>query len=178
MKGKLIVFEGHDGSGKTTLINKIAPILKKKGFNVKEIYFSSLLRKKTTLHRTFSLIAKLILSWFYILTGKIVLTDRYIYLTFRKIKLLNRLIIALFPKPKIVFILKATPEVLLKRRSRFEGIGKKLLKRKGVQLTKEQIKELYDIYESVPNSMIINTSLSINRSIISIMDKLKLYDIN
>ena len=38
-KGKLIVIDGTDGSGKTTQINLLSKRLKKEGFKVKTIHF-------------------------------------------------------------------------------------------------------------------------------------------
>src|SRR3989344_4644078 len=115
MKGKLIVFEGADGSGKTSTIDHLIPLLKEQEFSIKRIYFSSLLRKRTILRRSFSLIGKLLSIYFNLIIGKLVLADRYIYLTFRKNEILKKILRTLYPKPDRVFVMKASPKVLRKR---------------------------------------------------------------
>ncbi len=156
MKGKLIVFEGADGSGKTSTIDALMPLLENHGFSVKRIYFSSLLRKRTILRRAFSLFGKLLLAYFSLITGKLILADRYIYLTFRKNEILKKIVRTLYPRADKVFVMKASPKVLRKRREIYEGIGNKLLKRKAELQSIKEINELYRIYESVPKAIVIN----------------------
>jgi len=108
--GLVVAFVGADGSGKSTLSNMIYRDLKKfRGFKAVRIYFGT---KKG--NRIIDLISKLIKLMYCRLTGKTVITDRYLYLTFRNIPLLHKIwlgMVTLFLKPDIVYVLKKTKKL-------------------------------------------------------------------
>ena len=138
-RGKVIVFEGPDGSGKSTLANAVYAALEKFPIKKEIIHFATHFKKskpsalKRLVTRNFSIFK----VYWNVLFGKLTLTDRYIYLTFRKNHVvLRKLLRALAPKPDIVFVMKASLEEIRKRK-----IGQRDL------LSNEMIKELYKVYD-------------------------------
>lgn len=156
-KGKVIVFEGPDGSGKTTLANAVYTALEKFPIKKEIIHFATHFKKskpsalKRLVTRNFSILK----VYWNIFCGKLTLTDRYIYLTFRKNhSFLRKLLKALAPKPDIVFVMKVSPEEIRKRK-----IGQRDL------LSNEMIKELYKVYDSIPGKIEINTKKPIKENL-------------
>lgn len=143
-KGKLVCFIGPDGSGKSTLSNKVYDGLSKFPLKKEQIYFGS--RKYGRIYRIFDLILKIFKTYINKTSGKITLTDRYIYLTFRKNKFLRNLVKVLAPTPDIIFVMKTTPEIILKRKK---------------ELTKNQIIELYSLFEDIKNKKDIDSNKKI-----------------
>ena len=156
-KGPLICFVGPDGSGKTTLLYETHAALIDIPAKKEIIHFGS--QKKGRIYRIFDLIKKILKVYLNILSGKITLTDRYIYLTFRKKPFLNKLVRFTAPKPSIVFLMSASPKVIRKRRK---------------ELSIEQIKELYEYYKKFKNMEIIKTDSDKNECKTLIMSKIPL----
>jgi len=177
-KGKLICFIGPDGSGKTSTLLLTRKYLKKFPIEKKRMYFSSLKRSDSRLYRLFDLILKLVEVHWNLLLGRIVLTDRYIYLTFRKHSFLKKLVRFIYPTPSLVYLMKARPETLRKRRKTFIGVGDDMVRRLGEErrLTIEEYKELYQEFEKIKRAKIINSEIPLSKNIIKIMeDILNLY---
>ncbi len=155
-RGKVVVFEGPDGSGKSTLANAVYTALEKFPIKKEIVHFATHFKKskpsalKRLVTRNFSILK----VYWNIFCGKLTLTDRYIYLTFRKNHVfLRKLLRTLAPKPDIVFVMKASPEEIRKRK-----IGQRDL------LSDAMIKELYKIYDSIPRKIDIDTKKPIKEN--------------
>ena len=155
--GPVIVFEGPDGSGKSTLANAVYTALEKFPIKKEIVHFATHFKDKKPSNfkrfytRTFSILKVCKNKIF----GKISITDRYIYLTFRKKHFfLRNLLRALAPKPDIVFVMKTSPEEIKKRKT-----GQRDL------LTNEMIKELYRVYDSIPGKIDIDTNKPIKENL-------------
>ena len=155
--GPVIVFEGPDGSGKSTLANAVYAALEKLPIKKEIIHFATHFKKskpsalKRLITRNFSIL-KVYLNVFF---GKLTITDRYIYLTFREKHLfLRKLLRALAPKPDVVFIMKASSKEIKKRK-----IGQRDL------LSDVMIDELYKVYNSIPGKIDIDTKKPIKENL-------------
>tara|TARA_Y100000310_G_scaffold344875_1_gene460186 strand:- start:6404 stop:7558 length:1155 start_codon:yes stop_codon:yes gene_type:complete len=147
-KGSLVCFVGPDGSGKTTLLQETNKAVKQPTTLKKEvIHFGSPI--KSRFYRSFDLPLKILRTYLNIISGKVTFTDRYIYLTFRRKPFLNRIVRLLAPTPSAVFLAKAPPEIVRKRRQ---------------ELTIDQIKTLYELYEKIPGINQIDTTLPLQKS--------------
>lgn len=113
-KGKLICFVGPDGAGKTTIIKQVKKELKLFPLEKKYIRFSTGTYNK--IKRSLDLIKKIIKIQFWIYSGKIILSDRYMYLTFRNNPKLKKILIKSMRKPHITFYLKNSAEEIYKRK--------------------------------------------------------------
>lgn len=127
----LIAFEGHDGVGKTTLMNLLKLELQKKGYVVK--YFYSLPDKFNDMRKRIDLFNDLELSfWFYTIGDlmavnnaledncEILLFDRYIYSTLvshiaRGLKINDEKILNFFPIPDMTFYINVDRNELCRR---------------------------------------------------------------
>ena len=162
LRGRLICFIGPDGSGKTTTMNSCADALIKFPIKQRRMLFGSL--PKSAIGRLIKRIWSIWLVYWYLFTGKIILTDRYIYLTFRKSPKLNMLVRSIAPSPDYVFIMKAS--------------YKKLKERRGNDcLTKDTINELYTLFKTIPEGININTENKFKSNLDFIVGKvLRLYN--
>jgi len=152
-KGKVFCFIGPDGSGKSTLVKKTLETLKDFPIKTQKIYFGT--KKGGKFYRIFDLIKKIINIYLNILLGKITLTDRYIYLTFRENKILQKIIRFIAPTPNVVFLAKISPKRLLRRKK---------------EIDEKEIKKQYKLFESIKNVIKINTEKNIERNIEEIVN--------
>lgn len=127
----LIAFEGHDGVGKTTLINLLKLELQKKGYAAK--YFYSLPDKFNDMRKHIDSFNDLELSfWFYAIGDlmavsnalgddcEILLFDRYIYSTLvshiaRGLKVNDEKVLSFFPIPDMTFYINVDRNELCRR---------------------------------------------------------------
>ncbi|MFA5020203.1 MAG: hypothetical protein WC533_03830 [Candidatus Pacearchaeota archaeon] len=146
-KGKLIAFIGPDGSGKSTLTKKVYESLE--GFQIKkEIrYFGT--KKGGKFYRIIDLSLKIIKTYIDLFLGRMILADRYVYLTFRNNKRMNKLVRAIAPKPNKIYILKVPSDIILKRKK---------------ELTRYEIKGLYMWFKNIKDAETIDTSRSPKKS--------------
>jgi len=154
-RGKLICFIGPDGSGKSTLLNKTFEEFKEFPLKKRKVYFGS--KKNGKLYRMIDLNLKLLLVYLEIFLGRIVFTDRYIYLTFRKNKFLMNLVRFLSPKPHIIFIMKTDPKTVYKRKK---------------EISIEEIEEQYTIFNKLKNTIEIDSSSKIRNCSRIILNKI------
>ena len=157
-RGPIIVFEGPDGSGKTTLSEFVFDSFKKFPLEKKLIHFSTHFKDKkpSSLKRFLTRNFSILKTYQNKIFGKMTITDRYIYLTFRNHnKFLKNLLRTFAPSPNIVFIMKTTPEVIKKRK-----LGQRDL------LSPKMIKELYSVYSEIKVSkkIEIDTSKSLKQN--------------
>jgi len=103
MVKKLFAFVGPDGSGKTTTLKGVEKILKENNVRVISTRFNTSAYTKSK--RFFDLILKFSYVFFQISLGKVVLTDRYMYLTFSDKLRLRDLFLKVLPKPKRTYFL-------------------------------------------------------------------------
>ena len=142
-KGKLICFIGPDGSGKTTAMKNVNEALQKFPIKKQQMIFGAL--KPSPISRIISRMTSIIKVYWYIFQGSIVLTDRYLELTFRKkYPVFRKLLWKIAPTPSIVFIMKTNYNTLKNRRG-------------DECLPKETIKDLYKLFLGIFNTKIINT---------------------
>ena len=156
-KGKVIVFEGPDGSGKTTMANAVYTALEKFPIKKEIVHFATHFKKSkpSALKRLITRNCSILKVYWNIFLGKLTITDRYIYLTFRKHhQIFGKILKFLAPKPNIVFVMKVSPEEIRKRK-----IGQRDL------LSNEMIKELYKVYDSIPNKIGIDTKKPIKENL-------------
>ncbi len=163
-RGKLIVFEGPDGSGKTSNTQGVYRTLEKLPIKKEIVHFATHFKKskpsalKRFVTRTFSILK----VYWNIFLGKLTITDRYIYLTFRKNhSFLRKLLRGLAPKPDIVFVMKASPKEIRKRK-----IGQRDL------LSNEMIRELYEVYDSIPGKIDVDTKKPIKENLEFVVNKI------
>ncbi|NCO11496.1 hypothetical protein CO038_04725 [Candidatus Pacearchaeota archaeon CG_4_9_14_0_2_um_filter_39_13] len=147
-RGPLIIFEGPDGSGKTTNAKALYESLKRFPMKKEFIHFATPFKKDgakpSSFDRARTRMTAIIKVWKNRILGRLTITDRYIYLTFRKKPFLRDLIRTLAPKPNALFLMKADVKTIRKRK---EG--------QRDQLSEEMIKELYKVYEDVRGIKII-----------------------
>ncbi|MEK6844985.1 MAG: hypothetical protein AABX44_01895 [Nanoarchaeota archaeon] len=155
--GPVIVFEGPDGSGKTSNAKAVYDALEKFPLKRDFVHFATHFKKskpsalKRLITRNFSILK----VYWNIVFGKLTITDRYIYLTFRKKHLfLRNLLRALAPKPDIIFVMKVSPEEIRKRKT-----GQRDL------LSNEMIHELYRVYNSISGKIDIDTKKPIKENL-------------
>ena len=118
-KGKVIVFEGPDGSGKTTMANAVYTALEKFPIKKEIVHFATHFKKSkpSALKRLITRNCSILKVYWNIFLGKLTITDRYIYLTFRKHhQIFGKILKFLAPKPNIVFVMKVSPEEIRKRK--------------------------------------------------------------
>jgi thymidylate kinase len=158
-RGKLICFIGPDGSGKSTLMNKTFEALEEFPLKKKKVYFGS--KKGGKLYRIFDLKLKLLKVYLNLFLGRMIFTDRYIYLTFRKNKALMNLVRFFAPQPNIVFVMKASPESIHKRKK---------------ELSVDEINEQYELFANLKNVVEISTESKIKDCLLVSSNKiLELY---
>ncbi len=156
-RGKVIVFEGPDGSGKTTYVNAVYNSLKYFPLKKEIVHFATHFKNKkpSALKRFLTRNWSIFRVYWNIFLGRLTLTDRYIYLTFRKNhQFLRKLLRILSPKPDAVFVMRASPEEIQKRKS-----GQRDL------LSNEMIRELYKIYDKIPDKIDIGTEKPIKENL-------------
>lgn len=163
-RGKLVCFEGPDGSGKSTNVNAVysalASLLTKKEL----VHFSTRFkdRKPGALKRAWTRSQSILETYRNIFLGRLTITDRYIYLTFRKYPpIFKKILLLLAPRPDLVFVMKARPETIRKRK-----IGRRDC------LSKEVINELYELYENIDGAIVINTEKSLNKNVHFMVNKI------
>jgi thymidylate kinase len=132
LKGKLICLIGPDGCGKSTIANEVLRGLE--GWQMKKelIYFGT--KREGKVYRTFDLVKKIWRAYVGKLLGRVIFTDRYIYLTFRNRPLINKFVKFLSPKPDKVYLLRASVQTILERKK---------------ELSINQIKGLYEHYSKI-----------------------------
>ena len=158
--GKLICFVGPEGSGKTTTLSAVYTALENFPIEKKLMTFSSF--KDSKLWRIYDLSKKLISSKFK--GKKLILTDRYIYLTFRKNLILKRILKLFSPKPDIVFVMKSNYNALKERRGPLCS-------------SRENVKNMYDLFGEAENKIEIDTSQNREKNLEFIINKiLRLYN--
>ncbi|MDO8467788.1 MAG: hypothetical protein Q7S56_02470 [Nanoarchaeota archaeon] len=155
--GKLICFIGPDGSGKSTYARKVLHELESYPLKKELIYFGT--RSNSKIIRVFDLIYKICKVYLNKFLGRITLTDRYIYLTFRKRPFLNNLIRILVPKPNKIYLLEAKPETIRKRKK---------------ELSVEEIKELYEHYSKINRVIKVNNEDKLDKNINGIVNEILL----
>jgi len=155
--GKFFCFSSPEGGGKTTTLSSVNTVLQKFPSDVKVLTFSSFQESK--LFRIYDLLKKAGYVYLNRFLGKVILTDRYIYLTFKNKKCLRKILKFLFPEPDMVFVLKAPYGVLKKRR------GPLCSSRKNVANT-------YELFDEAKNKMEINTTASKNKNLEKIINKI------
>jgi len=134
--GKLFCVVGPDGSGKTTHRDEIYRALRKFPLKKQKIHFGT---DKGFFLRVFDRLFKLAKTYRNKFSGKITITDRYIYLTFRKANpFLVRLLRMFSPKPSIVFVIQTPYEIIKKRKQ-----GQRDL------LKEKTVKELYEVFSKI-----------------------------
>jgi thymidylate kinase len=141
--GNVFVFEGPDGSGKSTNLKNVFDAIKRINRGNEIVHFATAFNKDgskpSSFKRMYSRIYSIIRVWKNKFFGRLTFTDRYIFLTFRKNKLLKKLVRFFSPNPDIVFIMKA-------------GVGEIRKRKEGQrdQLSEKLINELYKVYDEVP----------------------------
>jgi thymidylate kinase len=174
VKGKLICFIGPDGSGKTSSRNQVFSELKKRKIYAKKMYFSSLKRSDSRIFRAIDLILKLYLIRLHLFLGKIILTDRYIYLTFRNNNILKKFVRIVFPKPDLVFIMVSSIKILKERREKFIGVGDKYVERiEGEKpMTPEEIEGTYKTFFEINGAIKIDTEKPLDKNLKTMFEKI------
>ena len=153
--GKFVCFVGPEGGGKTTTLSSAYTILENFPAERKLINFSSF--KESKIWRIYDLIKKIILIKFN--KEKLILSDRYLYLTFRKNLFFKKIIRSIAPEPDIVFIMKVNYKTLKKRRG-------------PICSGKNNVKEMYKLFEEAKNKIIINANKPLNDNLKLIIDKI------
>ncbi|MCH7568290.1 MAG: AAA family ATPase [Nanoarchaeota archaeon] len=157
LRGRVICFEGPDGSGKSTYANAVYEALKRHGLKKELIHFATPFskgKKPSALKRLYTRTYSIIKTYKNRILGRITITDRYIYLTFRKSNpFLRKFLLFLTPTPDIVFVMKASPTTIRKRK-----------KGQRDRLSIEMIKELYNLYESISRAKLIDTEKPIEEN--------------
>jgi len=163
-RGRVIVFEGVDGSGKSTNVQALYDSLEILPIKKQIVHFATHFKKRkpSSLKRLFTRSYCILKVYKNIILGRIVITDRYIYLTFRKHhKILKSILRSFAPTPDIVFVTKAPIKTIKKRKK-----GQRDL------LDEKMIRELNNIYENIPNSIIIDTQKPIKENLGITVNKL------
>ena len=154
-EGKFVCFVGPEGGGKTSTLSAVYTILENFPVERKLMNFSSF--KKSKIWRIYDLINKIFLIKFN--KERLILSDRYLYLTFRKNLFFKKIIRFIAPEPDIVFIMKADYKTLKKRRG-------------PICSDKKNVENMYGLFEEAKNKIIINTNKSLNENIKLIIDKI------
>ncbi|MEK6894937.1 MAG: hypothetical protein AABX48_00260 [Nanoarchaeota archaeon] len=155
--GKLICFIGPDGSGKSTYARKVLHEIESYPLKKELIYFGT--RRSGKIIRIFDLFFKVCKVYLNKFLGRLTLTDRYIYLTFRKRPFLNNLIRILVPRPNKIYLLEAKPETIRKRKK---------------ELSIEEIKRLYDHYSKIKGVTKVNNEDKLDKNINGIVNEILL----
>lgn len=159
-RGPLIVFEGPDGSGKTTNAREFYSALDRFPMKKEFIHFATKFedgKKPTAIKRLLSRFTSLLKTYLNVVMGRVTITDRYIYLTFRKKNpLIRDFLRAIAPKPDVVFLMKASTEKIKERK-----------KGQRDELSESMIKELYNVYENIKGTRLvaINTEKPIKENV-------------
>jgi hypothetical protein len=140
-RGRLICCIGPDGSGKSTISKIIKKELDFFPRKVKRIYFGT--RYGGRFIRMFDLLIKVFDIFLNKILGNIIVTDRYIYLTFRKNPILSRIIRKIAPTPDLVFLMRVNPSSIRKRKD---------------ELSVNEIKEQYLLFEKIKGVQEIDCS--------------------
>ena len=142
-RGPVIVFEGPDGSGKTTNSLALLKALDKFPLKKEFVHFATPFNKDgskpSKLKRLRTRLISILTVWKNKIMGRISVTDRYIFLTFRHTPFLKRIVRTLTPKPDLLFITLSSTSEIRKRKK-----GQRDL------LSANQIKELYQLYKKAP----------------------------
>lgn len=158
--GKFACFVAPEGGGKTTTLSSIYTIFENFPVKRKLLNFSSF--KESKIWRIYDLTKKILLvklnrNW-------LILSDRYIYMTFRESPLIKKIFRIFAPEPDLVFILKADYQILKKRRG-------------ALCQSEEKVRQTYDLFDKAKNKIFIDTSKPIDTNRKIIVDKiLDLYD--
>ena len=150
-RGKLVCFVAPDGGGKSSMREAVQRALKDYPIEKRLLHFGS--RNPGRVYRVFDLLGKIGKTYINIFLGRLTLTDRYIYLTFRKgNRTLRRIIKFISPKPDIVFVMKVDYKTLKKRRGH-------------LCLSREDVKELYRIFDGIREKKYVNSGRAIKENL-------------
>jgi len=157
-RGPVIVFEGPDGSGKSSNLREVLEAIKRIKLKKDKVHFATPFkgnRKPSSLDRLISRTRSLLRVYKNKILGRVSITDRYIYLTFRKSNpLLRKLLRFLAPKPTLVFVMKASIKTIRRRK-----------KGQRDNLSPEELRELYRVYDSIPRAKFIDTEKPIKENL-------------
>ncbi|GEM_PF-2697541 len=160
-KGFFICFVAPEGGGKTSSLSGAYMIFE--NFPVKKEYLTFSSFKESRLHRIADIKKKLLRILYSRIKGKLIFTDRYLYLTFRNRPFLRKLLWKIIPEPDIVFIMKAPYKVLKKRRG-------PLCK------PEREVREIYSLFERAQNKIKINSQKKLEKNLEIIINSiLRLY---
>lgn len=163
-RGRIICFEGPDGSGKSTYAKALYESLRRYGLKKEIIHFATPFtngKEPSALKRFYTRTYSILRAYKNKMLGRITITDRYIYLTFRKHhSFLREILLFLAPKPNIVFVMRASPQTIRKRK-----------KGQRDRLSIDSIKELYELYDAIPNAKIIDTEKPIKENLYYVVNE-------
>ncbi len=155
-----ICFVGAEGSGKTTTLSAVYTALENFPVKIKIMNFSSF--RESKIWRIYDLTKKIFIIIFN--KNKLILSDRYIYLTFSKNKIFKKILKFLTPEPDIVFIMKCDYKILKKRRGT-------------ICSNRENVERMYSLFREAKNKIEIDTSKNNADNLTFIVNKiLKLYE--
>lgn len=130
-RGRVIAFVGPDGCGKSTLSKGTCKAIKKFPIKKERIWFVT-----TKGSRILDLLLKIIKIHLNKITGRITITDRYIYLTFKNHKFLKKLVRFISVKPDMIILPKIDAKIIKKRKN---------------ELSEEDILKQYKLFEQLEN---------------------------
>jgi len=156
-KSKFICFVSPEGGGKTSMLSAVYTALEKYPIGREVMTFSSF--RQSRLHRVYDLEKKILKVYANKFSRKIMLSDRYMYLTFRNSPFLKKIINLISPEPDLVFVMKASYDVLKKRRGPLCS-------------SKENVDSIYELFDKAKNKVIINSETPIEKNLEIVVNKI------